>query len=293
MIDGQDELLQFLDRSTRLFETALLNLIKARYEGKGDPTRALADLARLLRHTMILSNLSARKRVLMEARGLKRGGAFTALPDRTPISFDVPFQQAVDDLVKREPVLASSAAEVSRLYSESKVFAMAKSISQKLTERVQASLAAVIKTGEGSRDPEKDILRIASEECHQWARSYAETVYETNVSTVYTEGRIEQAKDPDVAKVISALEVVGVKDARERPNHSFARGLIAAPNSTVWTARKAKPPYGYRCRHGLIFVSKYTLERKGLTEPDADGVYFYPPDFDKFEPDEGFGVGGL
>lgn len=285
MIDGAEELERFLKRSTKLFADAFLKLLDAKEGRVGDHAVALANLARLMRHTMILGNLYARKRVLMEA---SKDGKFTSLPDRTPISTDLPFREAIENLVKREPRLAQSAAEVAKLYSEGKVFAMAKSASEKLTERVQDAIAAIIREGRGGAMSQREIRQIAVEESHDWTIAYADTVYETNLSTVYNEGRLAQAKDPDVRQVILALEVVGVSDSSERKNHSYARGLIAEQDSPVWTKGRAKPPFGFRCRHGLILVSRFTLERRGLTKPDDQGVYYYPPNFDKFKPDEGF-----
>lgn len=290
MSAGEAELLGFLNRKTVLFEKALWNLISAKYRQKGDPNAAMRDLTVLLRETLILSNLYGRRRTLLEADRAERAGTF-ALPDETPLSYGVVFEEALENLLTREPRLAQSAAEVSRMYSMEHVFAMAKSISEKLTSKVQKKISDAVVSGEAKDRTEKEILKDAADEAHAWSSAYAATVYETNVSTVYTEGRFAQAKDPEVAQVVKAFEVVGVDDVRERDNHSYARGLIAAVDAPVWSLRKAKPPYGYRCRHGVVFASKYTLERLGNPKPDGLGIYYAPPNFNRFAPDPGFNVG--
>jgi len=253
MIDGAEELEQFLDRSTQLFETALLNLLGAKYEGRGDPAEAMAGLATLLRQTLIIADLKARKRVVMEAANAERSGHFAMSADRTPISFGLPFTELIKDIITRTPEVVPEQYRnrgmewVGQLYSVQHAFSMAKSISLKLNTRVQEKIGQIMQEGEHINKAAPEIQRIAAEELHDFTRSYAETVYETNISEAYNSARMAQAKDPDVAKVISALEVVGVADDDERVNHSYARGFIAAPDSPIWELRKVRPPYGFRC----------------------------------------------
>ena len=254
ILSAQDELQKFLDRRMTLFETAFTNLLWA-YRRGPEWNKAVFDLADLIQKTMILADLHGRRRVLLErdfvARRLARrfdnvhdriGGA---IPDRTPIVPSVPFEEAIDDLMTREPRLASSAGEVSRLYSTEKVFAMARSASMKLTERVQKAVTDLLSGKESSGLTENAILDLAKEYSHEWTRSYAATVYRTNANTAYTLGRFEQAKDPDVAEVIPAFEFVSMDDERTRPNHHAANGLIAATNDVIW--HSLKPPIGYQC----------------------------------------------
>lgn len=292
MITGQTELGDFLDRSTKLFEGAFFNWLHARFQKDGNAEEGLRELALLLQRTLILADMHGRRRTLMEAdhiRRLEREGRFAELPDRTPISYGVTFEEALDDLLTREPRLAQSAAEVARLYSTEQVFAMARSASMKLTERVKQAIADLIQSGEATGRTNNEILRAAIENSHDWTRAYAATVYRTNISTAYNNGRFQQAKDPDVQQAIRALEVVGVADDRERPNHRAARGLIAATVDPIWS--RAKPPYGFQCRHSIAFVSRFELERRGLLRPDGSVIRREPPGFAAFRPDEGFRAG--
>lgn len=293
MMSAQTELEKFLSRKATIFHQAYLNLLNAKYVTGHGASEALDDLAKLIRDTLILANLHGRRRTLIEYDHEVARGDFSMLPDRNPIVMGITFVEALEDLISREPRLADGAKEVARIYSEEHAFALARSSSLKLTERVQQAIQLIISEG---RDPGltgQEITKLAASECHDWTRAYADTVYETNVSGAITNGRFEQAKDPDVATVIKAFEVVGEADERERPNHRAARGFIGAVEDPIWTSRHVKPPYGYRCRHGVIFASKYTLERRGLLRSDGSVIRFEPAGFENFAPDPGFVSGSF
>lgn len=288
MMTAQTELEKFLNRKATIFHQAYLNLLNAKYvTGKG-AAEALDELAKLMHDTLILADLHGRRRTLIEFDHEVARGDFSTLPDRNPIMMGITFVEALDDLLTREPRLVSGAKEAARLYNEEHVFALAKSSSLKLTQRVQQAVQMIIAEGRDPGMTGQEITRLAASESHDWTRAYSDTVYETNVSGAITNGRFAQAKDPDVAQVIKAFEVVGEVDERERPNHRAARGFIAAVDDPIWTERRVKPPYGYRCRHGVIFASKYTLERRGLLRPDGSVIRFEPVGFENFAPDPGF-----
>ena len=237
MLTAQEELEKFLDRRARAFEKAMMRVAVSFFLEQHDDG-SIDNLAETIRETLILADLHGRKRMLMEADAL-RGASFTA----SPILPSMEFEEAVADIVTREPRLAHSAAEVSRLYSTEHVFAMARSISQTLTEKVQKNVADMLLEGRGAMETEREILKAAIEEAHSWTNAYAATVYRTNVTGAYARGRIVQAQDPDIARVIPALEYVGIDDARTRPNHSAAFGLIAASDDSIWL--KHAPPQGF------------------------------------------------
>lgn len=289
MLSAQEELDRFLDRKSSLFERALLNWLAAKFQRHGDETQAIHDLAKLIRDTLVLSDLHGRRRTLLEADHLgrmERKAKFAELPDRNPIMYGVPFIEAIDDLLTREPRLASGWVETADLYNQEHVFALARSASMRLTKRVMDAVGRMMSEGQLAGKTEDEILKAAADESHDWTRSYSATIFRTNVSHAYNQGRFQQARDPDVRQVIKALEVVGVPDDRERENHRYARGLIADVQDPVWS--RAKPPYGFNCRHGTIFVSKFELERRGLLRPDGSVRRYEPAGFERFSPDPGF-----
>jgi SPP1 gp7 family putative phage head morphogenesis protein len=281
MITGPEELERFYDRKATAFSEAFRRLAHARLFGKGYDT-AINDLRKTLQATLILSNLQGRKRTLMEADYMSRKQSrFDGT--KTPLSGLV-FEEAVEDLLSREPRLENSSRELSRLYNTDHVFGMARSIDLVLTERVQKALVELERSGVGFFDAEKVLAEITP-----FTRSYAAVVYRTNLSTNYNIGRMQQAADPEVAEIIPALEYNALTDARTRHNHAAASGLIAATKDPIW--KTFTPPLGYNCRCSVETLSRWELERKGLLRKDGSVVRFFPPTFSMAHPDENFKVG--
>lgn len=290
MVTSIQELDKFLDRRASIFKEALLNIARARLNG-GGYYEAIYDLAEVMRRTMILSDLHGRRRTLLEFDRVKRQGRFSQIPETTPIVPHVEFVEAVDDLLTREPRLAASMDEVSRLYSSDHVFVMAKAaagnvderVAKARTEAVQAAITRGVSEGRALYE-EAAIIR----EIGPWTQAYAETVYRTNVASSYNQGRIDQAKDEDIKEVIPAMKFVSLHDSRTRPNHAAADGFIAPIDHPAW--RKLHPPLGYNCRCAAQFVSIFTLERMGLVK-DGKVIPYFPPGFQNAKPDAGFKVG--
>lgn len=282
MLSGHQELERFLEKRTSLFTKGIREIYRDRYGDAGSKA-PIADMAKLISHTMILANLNARKRVLMEADHARRHrGAFDS--QKTPLS-PLTFSEAIEDLVTRDSRLAAGYREVSALYSTDHVFALAKSVNKNLTERIQKAINDLMGTGGGL--PE---FETVWREITPWAQSYGDTVYRTNCSTAYTAGRFTQAQDPDVQEVIPAMTYISMHLPASRPNHEAADGLIAATDDPVWDF--IKPPNGYNCMCGVNFVNKYELERRGLLK-DGKVVPYYPSTWSSAHPDPGFKHGAM
>lgn len=249
---ARNELENFLDRSTDLFDLAILDLAREKFlqrTGKGDQRRvdaAFSAFTTLLQHTLVLSHLYGARRTLREARSL--GAAQFHKGDQwqvedveihTPLNQNLTFLEAVDELIHREPKLAANAEEVSKLYAKWKVFAMARSTSLEVTEKVQRLIVKTIQEGKGLADVETEIAKLGN-----WTRAYSATVYRTNASTAYAAGRMRQAFDPEVKEFVGALERRAIKDSRTRHNHLAADGLVAAVDDPIWNSLGV--PGGYQ-----------------------------------------------
>lgn len=249
----------------------------------GGVGKAVEDLARLMQSTQQTADLLGRGDTLKAARRLV--GVPPALPPAPPGvppgSFPgpfgsggglprVPFNEAVADVLARDPVLLANAQDVATAYNEGHVFSMARAVEQETVTRAQKAVAKAIHQGTGSVDLAqhiREIARKAGEDMAGWTRAYSQTVAETNLATAYSAGRFRQVSDPATASVIGALMFDGPADSSARPNHKAAIGLIAAPDDPVWDF--LAPPLGFRCRHGLSFVDWLTLKRMGLVLPNG------------------------
>lgn len=284
MMSAHKELDQFLDKKATLFTDGLLNLVMAYWgTGKSIP-EARKEFAELISNTMVLADLNGRKRLYMEYDHAKnKASRFADLPDSTPLAPTLTFDEAVDDLLKREPRLAQSAAEVSRLYSTEKVFAMARAAELHITQRAQEAIGEFLKSNGPTEALSKTIQEIGP-----FSQAYADTVFRTNVANAYNQGRITQADDPELADIIVGFRYDGVDDWRTRDNHRAGFGTIAPTDDPLWNT--FRPPNGYNCRCSLEFVSRFEAERLGLWKDDKLVPRYTSS---HLHPDPGFKSGGL
>lgn len=254
--------------------------------------RKTEKLAELIGQTMQLADALGRKRLLMEADAKAKRAQppmFRSLAPinyfaRTPVVPGVPFKEAYEDILAREPRLANSRDEIARAYSGDNGFAilklpmkLAQNARMKLLQRVQKALADFAARGESTASVSKKLASMAD-----FTRAYAETVYRTNLATAFTAGRMRQMKDKDVSDVTPAFEFITAGDVDVRKNHRATQGLLAAIDDPAWD--RYAPPLGYNCRCDLRSVDRWELQKKGITVRKPH----YPPTIAKGGPDPGF-----
>jgi hypothetical protein len=290
-----DEMLELRSRSVPTIVRAVERIAEGYAAGDSEELwYATRSLANILAGAQGLADLMGRRRLLLEhdaALSKHKGKRFdpimailrTAPRGPTPLQPDVTFHEAVEDLVKREPRLARSAEEVAQLYSTEHVFAMARSSSKTITERVQAILSKAFEEGEGT---ELTIQRIARENIGPFAQSYAEVVYRTSLATSYAAGRERQVEDPDVAEVILGFRFETAGDSHVRngtvgpvfENHKALEGLIAPTRSPIWY--DWSPPLGYQDRCEKTMVDRFEAADNGWLERDGKTLRtILPPGF--------------
>src|SRR3990167_606679 len=234
------ELEDVLDRSTDLFALGIADLAYWKFRLEiGKAQASFRRFGTLIQNTLALADLYGCRRTLREARSIASNAAFHKgdegrLADveiHTPLNQTLTFHEAIDDLIRREPTLAKSAEEVSRLYSVTRAFALARSTSKVVTAKVQQIIWRALQEGKGAGAAQAE---QAIQELGPWTRAYASTVYRTNAATAYANGRFRQASDEQVREFVGALERRAIKDDRTRPNHLAADGLVGAPDDVIW-----------------------------------------------------------
>lgn len=304
--DGVEVQTSLLSRTPEVLTQAMGRMAAAILTGSlADDQKAKADYAQVVGDGLILSDVLGRKRTLLEAEDAARrapeppegeeriepvlfGARHSArvAAALAPVSLKddafvpkVRFEEAIRDLTSRDPVIARSAAEVAELYRTRDAFAITNSSYEILTKRIRDEIVRL--RGKGAFTAKEVLSNVGG-----FSRAYAETVYRTNLSTAYTNGRIDMARDPVVNQVIGALLYVATRDSDVRPNHLAADGLIASQHDRLWLT--FRPPMGYNCRCGLRMVDRWDLEEMGLIEGNL--VKRRPPaTFRKAHPDPGFG----
>lgn len=286
-----DEKVELLARSTALVDRRLRAVASDLIRGS-DSTESVSSLAALLAETMALADLIGRRRMLLEFDAFAQRvqpQRFMALDAElsmfasTPVVPHIPFDEAIRDMIARDPRLAQSAEAVAALYRERHAFAMARSSEEVLTARIQEMIARFMRRGATVPSASEQIAEVGD-----FTRAYAETVYRTNLATAYEQGRRQQALDPDIEEVVPALRFSAVLDSDVRANHAAADGLIASTRDAVWGA--FTPPIGYNCRCTTEFVDRWELEQMGLLMRNGQVRTHFPATFASAFPDKGFEV---
>jgi len=274
------------------FSAAILRFASAVVRGDSVAEgRALRGLTRLSGETMALADLLGRRRLFLEvdASGSSDFLAVDTSPSttitRVPVAVPaVPFQEALEDLVTREPRLATSAEAVAELYRTRHAFAMARSAEIEVTKRVKEAFDRLVKRGKSATTIENMI-----EELGPFSRSYAQTVYRTNLNTAFTAGRFRQVlEDPAVEFAVPAFEFQAVLDSDVRETHAAAHGLVAGVGDSIWG--RFAPPLDYQCRCSVRMVDRFELRRRNLLDEKNRVRRLLPSGFSRARPGVNFGV---
>jgi hypothetical protein len=187
-------------------------------------------------------------------------------------------REAIQSMTKRLEGLRSATSNSFVLKGATK--AQAKRIQELLAKSVEeGSTAKGLKTGGLSGF----IRRAQVEGVIGMTAARMETVYRTNVSSVYNEETLETMDDPKVQVWAPLLELVEVHDRRTRgaPGGVYkAKGQSANPgkhwqmDGYIETAERIRqqgltPPNGYNCRGGLLAVTFEEAESKGFVKKDG------------------------
>jgi len=286
----ESELEEFARRSTDRFARHFIRMAHGIVGDNKEYESAYDNLARVIGETMTMADLYGRRRLFLELdAAMDRAPPDAVFDARTdnPIIPHVAFTDAFNDLIRREPRLAATAQDVADLYKDRYSFALVKSADEALTERIRNYVAASV---QGTPSITEMIREIGD-----FTKSYADTVYRTNLTTAYTAGRFEQAQDPDVRAVIPAMERFSVRDSALRSgrpqdngeNHAAAHGFVADTRDPMWA--RVAPPSGYNCRCSVRMVSNWELRKRGLLE-GVRVLRYTPPSFENFAPHPRFGL---
>ena len=143
-------------------------------------------------------------------------------------------------------------------------------------ELVKQSLNNAIEKGESFKTW-RDNLDVSVIKSLSNAR--LETVYRTNVHSVYNQSARYNAATSDVTPYLM-YDAVG--DERTRPEHMKLDRTIKRADSAFWDTYT--PPLGYNCRCGIVPLSLSTAKEMGISTASVD---------DFFNPADGFGKGKM
>jgi SPP1 gp7 family putative phage head morphogenesis protein len=242
----------------------------------GEPGESLRTLERRIARMSAVADLLGRRRLLLEVSKAEGKRLFSERDvDFLP---DVPFSEAVDAIIGRRPTLALGWRKAQEAWSKG-AFALAKAAHQNAVEHVQKAIAQATSRGISASTVRAEIVealggRQYDRPVASYMLSYADTVFRTTTTSAYAQGRLEQAKDPEIAPFIGAWRYDATSDPDVRPNHKAADGFVAAIDDPVWNT--LTPPLGYNCRCALSVVPRREAKRLGVVS-DRGSVYRLAP----------------
>lgn len=246
-----DELDTILARNAGVLETDINRTASAVLRGSIAELRESENAAaETIGRILAYSDLLGRRRMQLLAEQAHRermdrwslAAAPSHLLGALPVGGVLPqvkFDEAVEDIAARMPVVAKGWEAVQKVYAERHAFACARAMTMAVTRRVQEIMREA--TAGGQPDGYDAVMRIMEET--NWSRGYATTVYATNSSTAYSAGVWARAASPDVQAVIPGFMYVSAHLPTSRPNHEACAGLIAPTDSHLWN--RFSPPLGY------------------------------------------------
>ena len=197
------------------------------------------------------------------------------------ISFDLPFDEALDWAKRRVAVLPEEYAKLEGV-ARARAFSLTGIASLDQIQRVLDSLTAVLEKGgtfaswKSTLDP--SVLSLGE--------ARLDNIFRTTIQTSYGIGRWQQHEANKANRPFIIYDAIN--DGRTRPNHRALNGFIARIDNPVWG--KIAPPNGYRCRcttRSLTEAQARARGWKGHSElpPDgyADKGWDYNPAFGQGE----------
>lgn len=254
-----DALEQLQDRTATQVRDAMDRVVLSALKGSVSK-QAQAELGQAVVRAAALADMLGRRALLQELDA--KLGRRSYADDTTPLIAAVPFDQAIESLLSREPRLAEGWLEVQQVYTLEHGFSLARGMTEVLTDKVQLFLAQSMQQGASALDAERQLQFLASAHDVGFTSGYAQTVYRTNLNSAYTAGRMRQARTPAVRAVAPGFRFDAVGDADTRPNHKALDGFVALQNDPVW--QTCSPPLGYNCRCTLALALRSEVEAAGL-----------------------------
>ena len=197
---------------------------------------------------------------------LFEGGQPRSLFDSSKAFARLPYQQAIALFEKRRIVTRK---QFDRLRAETKrrSFTIAGLAQKELRQAAHAELTRQLKAGAkrggapATKENWRSIDRYQGASLRQFSKfvekrlvsagwtpanpSHVETIYRTNIMSAYSAGRFAEMSDPEVLKHRPYWQIMTVRDARQRPTHRAAHGVVLPAAHPFWST--AFPPFGYNC----------------------------------------------
>lgn len=268
----EQDSVEWLDR---LLRKAVIENVRAENREKREGT--LSELANALVRQQSTADLLGRRRLYLETNDQDK--------KRTYAQYEIPEEETADEFLKKlEALLEDPAAkEIVEEHKKSRAgfiagaVVLASSVIKKATKAVFRLIRRVVKGGKSRDDAEAMVVKALEgrDPTVTVTKSYAETVFKTNLNTAYTKARTQQAATAAFRNKVLAWRYATMEDDRVRDNHAAAHGFIAHVTDPIW--KKLSPPMGFNCRCVLEPVSGDVARRARAVSDSGLALYKLAP----------------
>lgn len=238
--------LDSVDWLDRLLRKAVIENIQA--ENREEREKTLAELSGALVRQQSTADLLGRRRLYLETHGQEKKRSFA--------QYEIPEERTADEFLKEMEALVED-PEAVQIVEEHKrsvagyiagAVALAAVVIRKATRSVFRLIRRVVKRGKSRDEAVSQVVKSLKDRdpTVTVTRSYAETVFRTNLNTAYTNARTQQATTSAFRNKVLAWRYVTMEDERVRDNHAAAHGFIAHVTDPIWN--ELSPPMGFNCR---------------------------------------------
>lgn len=201
-------------------------------------------------------------------------GVLFALGRPTPGFAATPFQDAIKFFLSKQVLLRREFDRL-RASAKAKAFTIAGIQRKEILELAKDELGKQITAGGDLRAFDQALGdRFDSAGWTRITPSHVEVVFRNNVMGAYSVGRDRQMRQPAVLAARPYWQILGVDDARTRPNHRSAHGKVLRADDPAWS--RLAPPLGHNCRCRKVSRSARDLERLKLTVTSGATLHGLP-----------------
>lgn len=290
-INARTELDRLENDSVAWLDRILRKAVIANIQAKSqeDKVRVKEELAEALVRQQSTADLLGRRRLFLDTHGEEKKRSFSL--------YEIPEEKTADEFIKRlEEEGTPEAEQIMQEHRKSVTsFALGASllaawVIKKATKAVNRLIRREVKSGLSRDDAQAKVIKSLEDHDPEVSvtKSYAETVFRTNLNTAYTSARTQQATTPAFRNKVVAWKYVTMEDDRVRANHAAAHDFIAHVTDPIW--KKLSPPMGFNCRCVLEAVGLSAAQRAGAATESGLATYKLAPI--GAHPDAGFQARG-
>lgn len=226
--------------------------------GETQIQRRLGDT---LAHHLAAADLLGRLQILRHAKSktgkmlpFSPSGRVARFAEDPTVSFrfDLPNDDAERFIRQLTPVTKEVFNGLTAQYQRD-AFTLAGACDVRLIEKVRDALGEIAKDGGTVQDFHAAARKLTGAASVEELNAFTlDTAFQIAMQKAYSNGRLEQMREPSMVDALPFWQYWTVGDLRVRPEHAVLDGFLARAIDPVWA--KIYPPSGFGCRCSVVPV---------------------------------------